>query len=62
MLSMIDLLIKVAGFIAISKAADLNLSVQGGQLYWFFPFSKDSLVEEMADWQNDLPSIFFSVN
>jgi hypothetical protein len=46
---MIDLLIKAAGFIAISKAADLNLSVQGGQLYLFFPFSKDSLVEEMAD-------------
>jgi hypothetical protein len=29
---------------AISKAADLNQLVQGGQLYWAFPFSKGSLV------------------
>ncbi len=27
----------------ISKAADLNYLVQGGQLQWFFPFSEDSL-------------------
>jgi hypothetical protein len=25
---------------AVSKAADLNKLVQGGQLYWAFPFSK----------------------
>jgi len=24
---------------SVSKAADLNLLVQGGQLYWAFPFS-----------------------
>ncbi len=26
-----------------SKAADLSYLVQGGQLYWAFPFSEDSL-------------------
>ena len=29
--------------IAISKAADLIELIQGGQLYWAFPFSKGSL-------------------
>ncbi len=28
----------------ISKEVDLNKLVQGGQLYWAFPFSKGSLV------------------
>ncbi len=28
---------------ALSKAADLNWLVQGGQLYWAFPFSKVSV-------------------
>jgi len=27
-----------------SKVADLNQLVQGGQLYWAFPFSKGSLL------------------
>ncbi len=31
-------------FSPVSKAADLNWLVQGGQLYWIFPFSEDSLV------------------
>jgi len=31
--------------LAISKEADLNRLVQGGQLYWSFPFSKDSLYQ-----------------
>ena len=37
----VDLLIKVA---CVVKGADLNQLVQGGQLYWDFPFSKGSLV------------------
>ncbi len=31
---------------AISKAADLNQLVQGGHLYWAFPFSNSSLLSE----------------
>jgi hypothetical protein len=51
--STIHLLVKIACFvnkkkyIIIIKAPDLNLLVQGGQLYRSFPFSNDSLVAEM---------------
>jgi hypothetical protein len=34
----------------ISKAADLNLLVQGGQWYCAFPFSKDSLIKQLTSW------------
>jgi hypothetical protein len=50
MLSTVDLLIKIAGFVkkkimfALSKAADLKLLLQGGQMYWAFPFGKGSLI------------------
>jgi hypothetical protein len=30
--------------LSVLKAANLNQLVQGGQLYWAFPFSKDSLL------------------
>jgi len=49
-LSTVDLLIKLACCVKkeimhpISKADDLNLLVQGVQLYWAFPFSKCSMV------------------
>jgi len=33
---------------AISKAADLNWLVRGGQLYWVFPFRKGSLFLSIA--------------
>ncbi len=36
------------------KAADLNQLVQGGQLYWAFHFSKDSLLN-----YSKVSSIFF---
>jgi hypothetical protein len=29
---------------AVSKSADLNQLLQGGKLYWAFPFSKGSLI------------------
>jgi len=46
----VDLLIRVARFVrklmfSISKAADPNLLVQGGQLYRAFPFSWCSLIQ-----------------
>ncbi len=50
-LSTIDLLIKEACFVKKEniiftiKQADLNWLVQGGQLYWTFPFSKTSLAD-----------------
>jgi hypothetical protein len=30
------------------KAADLNQLVQGGQQYWSFPYSKDSMVQDLS--------------
>jgi hypothetical protein len=46
-LSTVDLLIKTEYFVnkksfLVLKGADLN-KAQGGQLYWFFPFSEVSL-------------------
>jgi hypothetical protein len=46
----IDLLMKVAYFVKgnkflLSKVADLNYLIQGGQLYWAFPFSKRSTIQ-----------------
>jgi hypothetical protein len=35
---------------ALSKAADLNYLVQGGQLYWALPFSKVSLSSYLLVW------------
>ncbi len=49
--SKVDLLTRVACFVkkwimfSISKVADLNKLVQGGQLYWAFPFSSCFLVQ-----------------
>jgi hypothetical protein len=37
---------------ALSKAADLICLVQGGQLYWAFPFSKGSLLIPKKKSQN----------
>ncbi len=56
MLSTINLLIKVACFvnnvndIFNINGADLNMLVQGGQLYWAIPFSKVSLVQDMLGY------------
>ncbi len=50
-LSTVDLLIEVACFdknvniIFNKKGTDLNKLVQGGQLYWAFPFGKVSLAK-----------------
>ncbi len=47
----VDLLIKVTCFVTKEsnifniEGANLNLLVQGGQLYWAFPFSEDSLIQ-----------------
>jgi hypothetical protein len=64
--STVDLLIKAASFIKskyclhLSKAADVNYSVPGGQLYWAFPFIKGSLnnlqqkksFKKVSNWTN----------
>ncbi len=34
---------------SVIKAADLNLSEEGGQLYWASPFNKDSLAEHTVN-------------
>ncbi len=50
-LSTVDLLIRIGCFVklknvvSVRKAADMSKKAQGGQPYWSFPFSKDSLVE-----------------
>ncbi len=47
----VDLLIKIGCFVkkenlvSVWKAPDLNLWVQGGQPYWYLPFSKASLIK-----------------
>ncbi len=41
---------------AASKADKLNMLVQGGQLYWAFPFRKSSLAE-VTNTQFDLKLI-----
>ncbi len=47
----VDLLIQIGCFIkkenwvSVWKAPDLNLWVQGGHPYWYFPFSKASLIK-----------------
>jgi hypothetical protein len=43
--------------LSVLKAADLNELVQGDQLYWSFPFSKDSLARSIklaprSEWKN----------
>ncbi len=50
--STVDLLTRIAFFIkekwlSVLKATDLNWLVQGGQLYWSLPFSKDSLLPKL---------------
>ncbi len=53
-ISTIDLLTNLACYvkkeimIPLSKAAYLNKLLEGGQLYWAFPFSKDSVDEVRA--------------
>jgi hypothetical protein len=53
-LSTVDLPIKIAWFVqkqvmfVLSKAADPNKLVKGGQMYWSFPFCKTSLVKPTA--------------
>ncbi len=37
---------------SILKAADLNDLVEGGQLYWAFPFTKGSLMKFIHSGQN----------
>ncbi len=55
-----DLLIMVACFVkkkiilSISKAADLNWLVQGGQLYLAFPFRKGSVEKECIFHQEQI--------
>ncbi len=41
-----------------SKAGELNLSVQGGQLYWAIPFSKGSLHYETNKTEKKIKKMF----
>ncbi len=42
---------------AVSKAADLNQLVQGGQLYWAIPFNKGSLAPlfQVLEFESSYP-------